>query len=56
MLGVLLSVYVTCRLRNIAFRQFLKESLITYINTGKPLLLNEYETLFSDDCSLQKAA
>jgi len=54
--AVLLSVYVTCRLRNIAFRKFLKESLITYIKTGEPLLLNEYEAIFADDIPLQKAA
>jgi len=34
---------VTCKLRNIAFRKYLKESLICYIKTGKPMLLKEYE-------------
>jgi len=41
--AILLSVYVTCKLRNIAFRKYLKESLICYIKTGKPMLLKEYE-------------
>lgn len=40
--AVLLSVYTTCRLRNITFVDFMKSSLKQYIRTGKPMLLKEY--------------
>ncbi len=46
--AILLSIYVTCRLRNIPFRKFLKKSLISYIKTGKPMLLKEYENTNSN--------
>jgi len=36
--AVLLSVYTTYRLRKLSFIKFLKESLIVFIKTGKPLL------------------
>ena len=37
------SIAMTCQLRNISFHRFLKTSLVTYIHTGKPMLLAEYE-------------
>jgi transposase len=40
--AVLLSVYVTCKLRGISFPDFMKESLRNYIRTGKPMLLKDY--------------
>ncbi len=54
--AVLLSVYVTCRLRQLSFRKFLKESLIVFIKTGKPLRLKEYEATLVDDVDFRKAA
>ena len=54
--AVLLSIYVTCKLRNIPFRKYLKESLICYIRTGKPMLLKEYEKLIFDSILHAKAA
>lgn len=40
--AVLLSVYVTCKLRGISFPVFMKESLKQYIKTGKPMLLKSF--------------
>lgn len=40
--AVLLSIYVTCKLRGISFPKYMKESLRHYIRTGKPMLLKEY--------------
>jgi len=37
------SVAMTCQLRKISFHRFLKASLVSYIRTGKPMLLAEYE-------------
>ena len=54
--AILLSVYVTCKLRNIAFNKFLKESLICYIKTGKPMLLKEYQETNSDGFQFTEAA
>ncbi len=54
--AVLLSIYTTCRLRQLSFRKFLKASLIAFIKTGKPLLLKEYEAILADDVDLKKAA
>ncbi len=50
--AVLLSVYTTCRLRNITFVDFMKSNLKQYIRTGKPILLKEY----SQQESIRKAA
>jgi len=50
--AVLLSIYVTCKLRGISFPLFMKESLKHYIKTGKPMLLKEYSSYFA----LAKAA
>jgi transposase len=49
--AVLLSIYVTCKLRKISFRKYLKNSLAHYANTGKPMLLNEYEKEVSSESS-----
>ena len=54
--AVLLSVYVTCKLRKIPFRKFMKESLVCYIKTGKPMLLKEYEEVNSDNFRFAEAA
>lgn len=43
--AVLLSIYTTCKLRQIPFLRFLKESLKHYIRTGKPMLLKEFAEL-----------
>ena len=40
--AVLLSIFVTCKLRGIGFPMYLKTSLQHYIKTGKPMLLEEY--------------
>ncbi len=54
--AILLSVYVTCRLRKLCFRTFLKKSLSIFIKTGKPLLLKEYEVLLGQNVDLKQAA
>jgi transposase len=41
--AVLQSIAQTCLLRKISFLKFLTASLIHYIRTGSPLLLNQYE-------------
>ncbi|MEC4674376.1 MAG: IS66 family transposase [Nitrospirota bacterium] len=38
------SIAMTCQLRNISFHRFVKASLIRYIYTGEPMLLEEYES------------
>jgi len=40
--AILLSIYVTCRLRGISFPKYMKESLKHYIRTGKPMSLKTY--------------
>jgi len=45
--ATLQSIAMTCYLRNISFSHFMKESLVHYIRTGKPMLLAEYETRFN---------
>ncbi len=40
--AVLLSIYTTCKLRKISFRDFMKQSLKHYTQTGKPMLIKEY--------------
>ena len=45
--AVLLSIYTTCKLRNISFFDFMKQSLEHYTQTGKPMLLKEYMALQS---------
>jgi transposase len=41
--AILLSIYVTCKLRGMSFPKYLKESLKHYIKTGKPLSLKSYQ-------------
>ncbi len=40
--AVLLSIYTTCRLRNISFTDFLHQSLKHNMRFGKPMLIKEY--------------
>jgi len=40
--AILLSIYTTCKLRGIPFQTFMKQSLQHYIQTGKPMLIQEY--------------
>lgn len=51
--AVIQSIAMTCQLRQLSFCHFVKESLVQYIRTGKPMLLAEYETHF---CPVSKAA
>ena len=53
--AILLTIYVTCKLRGISFPKYMKESLRHYIRAGKPMLLNTYSTFFAD-CSQSKMA
>lgn len=46
--ATLLSIYTTCRLRNISFTHFLKKTLQHYALKGKPLLLKEYKATYID--------
>lgn len=50
--AILLSIYVTCRLRGISFPQYMKASLQQYIKMGKPMTLKIYEY----NLALEKAA
>jgi len=43
--ATLLSIYMTCKLRNISFIDFIRQSLKHFIQTGKPMLLKEYVAL-----------
>ncbi len=43
------SIAMTCQLRGISFHRFLKESLVCYIRTGKPMLLAEFECNFKKE-------
>jgi len=55
--GILLSIYVTCKLRNIAFMDFMKCSLQTYIKTGKPMLISQYSDIkYKDTNERQNSA
>ena len=54
--AILLSIYVTCRLRGISFPKYMKESLRHYIKTGKPMLLGIYSTFLAESCEQEKAA
>lgn len=40
--ATLLSIYTTCKLRDIAFIDFMKQTLKQFSKTGKPLLLKDY--------------
>ena len=54
--AILLSIYVTCRLRGISFPKYMKESLRHYIRTGKPMLLSTYSTFIAENCNQKMAA
>lgn len=41
--AVLLSIYTTCKLQDIPFLDFIKQSLKHYISTGCPMLLKNYQ-------------
>lgn len=42
------SIAQTCHLRDISFIEFLKETLICYIRTSRPLLLADYEQMLDE--------
>jgi hypothetical protein len=54
--AILLSIYVTCKLRGISFPIYLKESLKHYIKTGKPQSLKSYQDAIAVDPEVKKAA
>ncbi len=54
--AILLSIYVTCRLRGMSFPKYLKESLKHYIKTGKPLSLKSYQDASTVVPEVKKAA
>lgn len=54
--ALLLSIYVTCKLRGFSFPKYLKESLKHYIRTGKPLSLKSYSNIKIVDSEVKKAA
>lgn len=54
--AILLSIYVTCKLRGISFPKYMKESLRHYIRTGKPMSLCTYSGFITDNSDLKKAA
>jgi transposase len=54
--AILLSIYVTCKLRGISFPVYLKESLKHYIKTGKPLSLKAYQDATAVVPEVKKAA
>ena len=54
--AILLSIYVTCRLRKISFPKYMKESLRYYIRTGTPMLLSTYSALIPETSKFKKAA
>ena len=54
--AILLSIYVTCKLRGMSFPKYLKESLKHYIKTGKPLSLKSYRDTTAVVPEVKKAA
>lgn len=54
--AILLSIYVTCKLREIPFPKYMKESLKHFIRTGKPLLLKDYSNNCHSEDTLEKAS
>jgi len=52
--AILLSIYSTCKLRNISFIDFMKQSLKHFSKTGKPLLLKDYSIQKSEQNNSQK--
>jgi transposase len=45
--AIIQSIAMTCQLRQVSFCHFMRKSLVQYIRTGKPMLLEEYEALFT---------
>jgi transposase len=54
--AILLSIYVTCKLRGLSFPKYLKASLQHHIRTGKPLPLNDHSMASINEPELRKAA
>jgi hypothetical protein len=54
--AILQSISQTCHLRKLSFNGFLMTSLINYIRTGKPLLLNQYESQIINQQTQKEAA
>jgi transposase len=54
--AILLSIYTTCRLRDISFPKYLKECLKHHIRTGKPLSIETYSSRIYADLDMKKAA
>jgi len=54
--AILLTIYVTCKLRGISFPKYMKESLRHYIKTGKPMSLGIYSTFIADSRDQKMAA
>ncbi len=54
--AILLSIYVTCKLRGISFPKYMKKSLRHYIKTGKPLSLLSYQDATGVIPEVKKAA
>ena len=54
--ATLLSIYTTCKLRDISFLDFMKQSLKHFSKTGKPLLLKEYSKNKTHQENIQKVA
>jgi len=54
--AILLSIHVTCKLREISFPKYMKASLRQYIKTGKPMSLTTYSTSIADKPDLKKVA
>jgi hypothetical protein len=54
--AILLSIYVTCKLRGISFPKYLKASLTHYIKTGKSLSLKSYQAATAVFPEVKKAA
>jgi len=54
--AILLSIYVTCKLRGMSFHKYLKESLRHYIKTGNPLSLKSYQDATAVASEVKKAA
>ncbi len=54
--ATLLSIYTTCKLRNISFLDFMKQSLKHYTQTGKPMLLKDYMAIKAKENQLPNLA
>lgn len=54
--AILLSIYITCKLRKISFVGFLISSLKCYIRTGQPMLLSEYISALSTHSAQQQTS